>query len=88
MDSWMINDNDPWLILCRLSTPELINLSSPPQARAHKLLTIQKSIPLFLWFPVNISVFWLLLSSKVSLLAPPNSKGELKICWSYKKLIL
>ena len=80
MDSWMINDNDPWLILCRLSTLELINLSLPLQAQAHKLLTIPKPIPrFFLWFLVNISVFWLLLSSKVSLLAPPNSKGELKI---------
>ena len=89
--SWMINDNDPWLILCRLSPHSRIDqleLTSPRQAHRHKLLTISKLIPIFLWFLVNFSVFWLLLSSKVSLLAPPNSKGELRIYWSYKKCII
>ena len=90
----ILNDKWQWSLvdfvppLSSLFTPELINLSSPRQAHRHKLLTISKLIPRFLWFLVNFSVFWLLLSSKVSLLAPPNSKGELRIYWSYKKCII
>ena len=63
----MINDNDPWLILCRLSTPELINLSLPLQAQAHKLLTIPKPIPRF-FFMISCQFF--------SFLAAPLIKGQ------------